>query len=103
MHFELLSQERKAAGGGTVKQVNKLEWREKPIKERLTYSLVKGISEFTDEDTEEARQLYETPLEVILSVFLSFAHPTYFSHMSHPTVSHISTFNLVFLPSAFFR
>merc|ERR1719198_1460842 len=26
--------ERKAAGGGTVKQVNKLEWREKPIKER---------------------------------------------------------------------
>ena len=63
--FELLSQERKAAGGGTVKQVNKLEWREKPIKERLTYSLVKGISEFTDEDTEEARQLYETPLEVI--------------------------------------
>merc|ERR1719446_1589906 len=57
--------ERKAAGGGTVKQVNKLEWREKPIKERLTYSLVKGISEFTDEDTEEARQVYATPLEVI--------------------------------------
>merc|ERR1719230_159827 len=57
--------ERKAAGGGAVKVVNKLEWREKPVKERLTYSLVKGISEFTDEDVEEARQLFPTPLEVI--------------------------------------
>ena len=33
--------------------------------ERLTYSLVKGLSEFTDEDVEEARQLFATPLEVI--------------------------------------
>jgi len=40
-------------------------WREKPVKERLSYSLVKGITEFIDEDAEEARQNYPRALEVI--------------------------------------
>jgi 5-methyltetrahydrofolate--homocysteine methyltransferase len=54
-----------AAGGSAGVKVNKLEWREKPVNERLTYALVKGIAEFIDEDTEEARQGFETNLEVI--------------------------------------
>merc|ERR1719424_2624327 len=52
------------AKGGVVSQ-NKLEWREKPVGERLTHALVKGIAEFVDEDTEEARLLFPTSLEVI--------------------------------------
>jgi 5-methyltetrahydrofolate--homocysteine methyltransferase len=43
----------------------KLEWREKPIKERLTYALIKGISEFIEEDTEIARQELKEAIKVI--------------------------------------
>jgi len=42
-----------------------LSWREKPVSERLTYSLVKGIGDYAEEDAEEARQLLGRPLEVI--------------------------------------
>ncbi len=42
-----------------------LSWREQSVEERLKYSLIKGITEFIDEDTEEARLNYEKPLHVI--------------------------------------
>ncbi|PCJ64621.1 MAG: methionine synthase [Bacteroidetes bacterium] len=42
-----------------------LSWREQSVEERLKHSLIKGITEFIDEDTEEARQNYEKPLHVI--------------------------------------
>ena len=42
-----------------------LSWREKPIGERLTHSLVKGIGDYAEKDAEEARQLLGRPLEVI--------------------------------------
>ena len=42
-----------------------LSWREKPVGERLTHSLVKGIGDFAEKDAEEARQLLGRPLEVI--------------------------------------
>ncbi len=42
-----------------------LAWRELPINERLSYSLVKGINEFIVEDTEEARLVATRPLDVI--------------------------------------
>ncbi|MBZ0199279.1 MAG: methionine synthase [Ignavibacteriaceae bacterium] len=45
--------------------VKKDEWREAPVKERLKHALVKGIVDYIDEDTEEARKLFERPLEVI--------------------------------------
>jgi 5-methyltetrahydrofolate--homocysteine methyltransferase len=45
--------------------VVKDEWRNAPVKERLKHALVKGIVEFIEEDTEEARQLYNKPIEVI--------------------------------------
>ena len=42
-----------------------LSWREKPLQERITYSLVKGLDEFIVEDVEEARLQTEKPIEVI--------------------------------------
>ena len=42
-----------------------LSWREKPVGERLTHSLVKGIGDYAEKDAEEARQLLGRPLEVI--------------------------------------
>ena len=42
-----------------------LSWRENTVEKRLEYSLVKGITEFIIEDTEEARQKYDSPLLVI--------------------------------------
>lgn len=50
---------------GGKARVKDLSWREKPLQERLTHSLVQGITEFIVEDTEEARQLYPSPLQVI--------------------------------------
>jgi len=40
-------------------------WREWPVKKRLEHALVKGITEYIDEDTEDARQQTERALEVI--------------------------------------
>ncbi len=54
----------------TVKQkgkaeVKKDEWRNTPVQERLKHALVKGIVDYIDEDTEEARKLFARPIEVI--------------------------------------
>ncbi len=40
-------------------------WRNTSVEERLKHSLVNGITEYIDADTEEARQKYPKPLEVI--------------------------------------
>lgn len=42
-----------------------LAWREMPLQERITHSLVKGLDRFIEEDTEEARLQAEKPLHVI--------------------------------------
>jgi 5-methyltetrahydrofolate--homocysteine methyltransferase len=42
-----------------------LEWRTKPVRERLTHALVEGIADYIVEDTEEARQLFDRPIQVI--------------------------------------
>ncbi|KLV03671.1 methionine synthase [Photobacterium ganghwense] len=42
-----------------------LEWRSWPVAKRLEHALVKGITEFIVEDTEEARVNASRPLEVI--------------------------------------
>lgn len=41
------------------------EWRNLPVNERLKHALIKGITNFIEEDTEEARQQFTLPLEVI--------------------------------------
>lgn len=51
--------------GQTKTTQEDLTWREKPIKERLSYALVKGLNQYIIEDTEEARLQYEHPLQII--------------------------------------
>ncbi|MFN0199500.1 MAG: methionine synthase [Planctomycetaceae bacterium] len=41
------------------------EWRNAPVEERLKHALLKGITDYIDEDTEEARLKYPRPLDVI--------------------------------------
>jgi 5-methyltetrahydrofolate--homocysteine methyltransferase len=52
------------AGVTKEKKVD-LEWRKGTVGERLTHALVKGIAEYVEEDTEEARQQAEKPIHVI--------------------------------------
>jgi 5-methyltetrahydrofolate--homocysteine methyltransferase len=53
----------KGQGGKTIQR--DLSWRENPVEERLRHSLVRGITEYITEDTEEARRQYPRPLHVI--------------------------------------
>ena len=53
------------AGDGSKREAENLEWRELPVKERITHALVKGINTYIVEDSEAARQLCDHPIEVI--------------------------------------
>jgi 5-methyltetrahydrofolate--homocysteine methyltransferase len=56
----------KYMGDGTAATKEEdLGWREWSVEKRLAHALVKGITEYIDEDTEEARQQVERPLHVI--------------------------------------
>ncbi|MDI6527421.1 methionine synthase [Pseudomonas otitidis] len=52
-------------GGGAVKEAEDEEWRSYPVTKRLEHALVKGITAFIVEDTEECRQQCARPIEVI--------------------------------------
>jgi 5-methyltetrahydrofolate--homocysteine methyltransferase len=49
---------------GTKRQTD-LAWRSLPVAERLSHALVKGIDDYINEDTEEARLSFPQPLQVI--------------------------------------
>ncbi len=51
--------------GGATERVIDLSWREAPVEERLSHALVHGIVDWIEEDTEEARQSHDRPLDVI--------------------------------------
>jgi 5-methyltetrahydrofolate--homocysteine methyltransferase len=53
----------KAQGKAEAKEAG--EWRSGTVEERLSHALVKGIADFIEADTEEARQRYGRPLSVI--------------------------------------
>jgi 5-methyltetrahydrofolate--homocysteine methyltransferase len=62
--------EKLIAFADTVKAKGKVEvkdeaWRNAPVEERLKHALINGIIDYIDADTEEARQQYPTPLDVI--------------------------------------
>jgi 5-methyltetrahydrofolate--homocysteine methyltransferase len=62
--------ERLVSFAETVKAKGKVsarddEWRKGTVEERLAHALVKGITDFIDADTEEARRAYAAPLAVI--------------------------------------
>ncbi|WP_180186210.1 methionine synthase [Acinetobacter sp. YH01008] len=50
---------------GTQKAEENLEWRNESVEKRLEYALVKGITTYIDQDTEEARLKSTRPLDVI--------------------------------------
>lgn len=59
-------EEKDSKADGTKIQVKKKdEWRELPVNERLKHALIKGIQEFIEVDTEEARHNFPRPLNVI--------------------------------------
>jgi 5-methyltetrahydrofolate--homocysteine methyltransferase len=47
------------------KKTEDLAWRDKPVRERLSHSLVHGIDQYIEADTEEARSQATRPLDVI--------------------------------------
>ncbi|MEH6491051.1 methionine synthase [Halopseudomonas sp.] len=55
----------KYKGDGSVKEAETEEWRTWEVNARLSHSLVKGITAWIVEDTEEARQQATRPIEVI--------------------------------------
>jgi 5-methyltetrahydrofolate--homocysteine methyltransferase len=60
----------------SVKQQDKTEavadeWRHGTVEERLSHALVKGVTDFIDADTEEARQKYGRPISVIEGPLMS--------------------------------
>ena len=61
------AEELKAIQGGASKTELKedLAWRNQGVAQRLSHALVKGIDAFVELDTEEARQQYKRPLDII--------------------------------------
>ncbi|TBH74042.1 methionine synthase [Aquirufa nivalisilvae] len=62
--------EKLVAFADTVKSAGKEQviddaWRRLPVNKRLEHALIKGLTEFIDEDTEEARKLVDRPIQVI--------------------------------------
>ena len=51
--------------GASAEQKEDKAWRQWPVEKRLEHALVKGITEFIEQDTEEARQQAERSLDVI--------------------------------------
>ncbi|TCS64939.1 methionine synthase [Varunaivibrio sulfuroxidans] len=61
----LLDVAEEARGHGAKSTGPDLSWREQPVVKRIEHALVKGIDEFIEEDTEEARTQFARPIEVI--------------------------------------
>jgi 5-methyltetrahydrofolate--homocysteine methyltransferase len=51
--------------GSGGKKVEDLEWRSWPVAKRIEHAMVKGLDSFVVEDTEEARQQFDRPIQVI--------------------------------------
>ena len=59
---ELIMQRKK---GGVASSMKEKSWRDQDVIKRLEHALIKGISQYVDQDVEEARQKVSKPLEVI--------------------------------------
>ncbi len=57
--------------GAEKSKVADEEWRKGTVEERLSHALVKGIVDYIDADTEEARLKYDRPIEVIEGPLMS--------------------------------
>ncbi|MFI5218620.1 MAG: methionine synthase [Bacteroidia bacterium] len=61
----LINHAEKVKGAGKEKDVKDEEWRRGTVEDRISHSLVKGITDFIETDIEEARGKYEKPLHII--------------------------------------
>src|SRR5690606_34945253 len=51
--------------GGNTENFEDLSWRDADVQSRISHALVKGITRYIEEDTEEARLQYDEPIQVI--------------------------------------
>lgn len=61
----LIAKAEELKGKGKAKEEKNEEWRNGTVQERLTHSLVKGITEYIELDVEECRKAYDKTLSVI--------------------------------------
>ncbi|MES3006371.1 MAG: methionine synthase [Pseudomonadota bacterium] len=61
----LMEVTRKYSGETTSESQEDLSWREADVSARIAHALVKGITRYIELDTEEARQHFAEPIEVI--------------------------------------
>jgi 5-methyltetrahydrofolate--homocysteine methyltransferase len=61
----LIAKAEEVKGKGKAKEEKNEEWRKGTVQERLTHSLVKGITDYIDADVEECRHHYDKTLSVI--------------------------------------
>jgi 5-methyltetrahydrofolate--homocysteine methyltransferase len=57
--------ERYRGAAGATAPVQDLAWREQPVAKRLEHALVRGITDYVEQDVEEARHAFARPIEVI--------------------------------------
>ncbi|MBT5906211.1 MAG: methionine synthase, partial [Gammaproteobacteria bacterium] len=62
---QLMTVAQNYSGTGGIIATEDLAWREQNVEKRLAYALVKGITKFIEEDTEQARLNAERPIHVI--------------------------------------
>ncbi|MEX0738446.1 MAG: methionine synthase [Pseudohongiella sp.] len=55
----------KYSGSSSHESTEDVAWRDAPVGQRITHALVKGITRYIDDDTEEARQQFDRPIQVI--------------------------------------
>jgi 5-methyltetrahydrofolate--homocysteine methyltransferase len=67
--IELAEKVKNKASG--EKEVKVDEWRSRPLQGRLEYALIKGISEFLEEDLAEALTQFDTAIEIIEGPLMS--------------------------------
>jgi 5-methyltetrahydrofolate--homocysteine methyltransferase len=61
----LIAKAEELKGKGKAKEEKDEEWRKSSVQERLTHSLVKGITDYIEQDVEECRKHYDKTLSVI--------------------------------------
>ena len=67
--IELAEKVKQQASGEKVEKVD--EWRTRPLQGRLEYALIKGISDFLEEDLAEALTQFDTAIEIIEKPLMS--------------------------------
>ncbi len=67
--IELAEKVKQTASGEKVEKID--EWRTRPLQGRLEYALIKGISDFLEEDLAEALAQYDSAIEIIEKPLMS--------------------------------